>query len=178
MKIYLTTDTHFSHDKMVEYCGRQNNFNELIWKGFNVITDKDILIHLGDFCIGNDVENHRHLSDLLKCKKILVKGNHDRKSDNWYLEHGWDFVCYKFQNNFFGKRILFSHIPSKDDGEFDINIHGHFHNNLHRLLEGKFVVDGEKERNQEDLLKLTNKHKLLAIENTNYKPVLLEKFIN
>jgi len=35
-----------------------------------------------------------------------------------------------------------------------------------------------KERNMVHLSLLTPKHKLLAIENTKYQPVLLESFIN
>jgi len=180
MKVYLITDTHFNHDKMVEYCGRPKDFEDLIYKSLKSLPADCILIHLGDICIGNDDVVHRHINQATGAtiKKILVKGNHDRKSNNWYLEHGWDFVCDKFEDTYFGKKIMFSHVPTVDDGEFDINIHGHFHNTLHRLLEGKFVVDGEKERNERDLRVLTPKHKLLAIEYTDYKPVLLEDFIN
>jgi len=161
---------------MVEYCGRPENFETLIWKELFRLKTEDILIHLGDICIGKDDEIHQNIRQI-SCKKILVKGNHDRKSNNWYLEHGWDFVCDKFQDTYFGKKIMFSHVPAVDDGEFDINIHGHFHNTLHRLLEGKYVVDGEKERNERDLKVLTPKHKLLAIEYTDYKPVSLENFL-
>lgn len=74
-----------------------------------------------------------------------------------------------FLDTYFGKRILFSHRPQKDDGGFDINIHGHFHNNLNPSLENK---------EEKKLLSiLTKKHKLLSIEENNYQPVLLEKFI-
>ncbi len=65
MKIYITTDTHFDHANMIKYCGRPENFNEIIWKGLEQIKNNDILIHLGDLCIGNDVENHFHLRGLL-----------------------------------------------------------------------------------------------------------------
>jgi len=44
-------------------------------------------------------------------------------------------------------------------------------------LEGRYVIEGEKERNEIDLANLTPKHKLLAIENTNYQPVLLKSFL-
>jgi len=177
MKIYITTDTHFDHANMIKYCGRPENFNEIIWKGLEQIKNNDILIHLGDFCIGNDVENHFHLRGLLlKCKKILVRGNHDRKSDSWYLKHGWDFVCEQFRNTYFGQDILFSHTPKPDSG-YDINIHGHFHNQLPRLLKGEWAVDDEEKRNHYDLKALNPKSKLLALEETNYQPVNLEKFI-
>lgn len=177
IKIWIITDTHFGHAAMVPYCGRPIDFGEKILKNLNVVGPDDILIHLGDFCIGNDLIWHQMFMERVKGKKWLVRGNHDHKSNSWYLANGWDFVGDKFLNKFFGKNILFSHAPTKDVGLFDINLHGHFHNSLHRLLEGKFIVDGEKERNEVDLAALTPKHKLLAIENTNYQPVLLDKFI-
>ncbi len=177
MKIYLITDTHFGHDKMVKYCGRPADFANKIIDGLEVIKEDDVLIHLGDFCIGNELSYHEFFMNNTKGKKWLIKGNHDHKSNSWYLDHGWDFVGEHMYDFYFGKKILFSHAPKKWDGYYDINIHGHFHNTLHRLLEGKYVVDGEKERNKEDLAVLTDKHKLLAIEYTDYKPVLLENFI-
>ncbi len=179
-RIWITTDTHFGHDKLVEYSGRPENHSELVILGLQKNIDAgDTLIHLGDICIGKDEQWHNVLSNTLPgVKRILVKGNHDGKSNAWYLSHGWDFVCDKFEDTYFGKKIVFSHIPVKDDDEFDLNIHGHFHNNLHRLLQGDYRVEGEKERNMVHLSLLTPKHKLLAIENTKYQPVLLESFIS
>jgi len=49
---------------------------------------------------------------------------------------------------------------------------------LHRLQEGNWVVEGEKERNEEVLKILTSNHKLLAVEYTDYKPISLEKFLS
>lgn len=180
-KIYLITDTHLGHDAMVQYCGRPENHSDLILQNlFKVIREGDVLIHLGDFCIGKDADWHmRFFAGLRGVKTVLVRGNHDGKSNQWYLEHGWDFVCENFTDTYFGKKITFSHIPIL--GVQNLNIHGHFHNTLHRLLRKEFVVEGEKERNDKDfdLDKYdTNIYKLLAIENTDLKPVLLENWLN
>lgn len=165
---------------MEEYCNRPKNFEEIIIRELKKIK-MDVLIHLGDFCIGKDKYWHEQFMKILNCKKWLIRGNHDRKSDMWYSNQGWDWVGRYFQNRFFNKNVVFSHFPIRytDCGRdsFDINIHGHFHNNLHKLLDGKFVVEGEKERNAIDLANLSLHHKLLSIEETNYKPVDLEKFI-
>lgn len=188
MKIYLITDTHFYHDKMPLYCGRPDDFTELIGHNLSLVPFKedDVLIHLGDICIGHDEESHARFIAPLRCKKWLIKGNHDGKSNNWYISHGWDWVGYKFQDKFFGKNIMFSHTPERfvevnqalfGAGNFDINIHGHFHNMLPRLLKKEFISKEEEYRNTHDLANLTERHKLLAIEYTNYKPVLLENFI-
>ena len=170
MKIYLITDTHFYHDKMVPYCGRPENHTELIGENLlrvgRTMASYDVLIHLGDISVGNDEEAHRRFIEPLTCKKWLILGNHDNKSKTWYLQHGWDWVGQHMYNFFYGKKILFSHIPVKDDGYYELNIHGHFHNSDHR-------------KHEPELLAIQNpKQRLLAIEYTDYKPVLLENFIH
>jgi len=163
MKIYLTTDTHFNHKKLIEY-GRPEDFEERIWKGLKVINENDMLIHLGDVCIGDDEMINRRFTMNNGAKKVLVLGNHDHKSVKWYLEHGWDMVCERFDLKMYGKRIAFTHMPIAWDGYFDINIHGHFHNTDSRRYEEEFkkIMSGY--------------NKLLALEYTDYKPVNLEKF--
>jgi len=174
MSIFLTTDTHFGHQKMEEYCGRPRGFEFLIYNSFKCLTDQDLLVHLGDVCIENDEKWHLMFIQTLQCKKILIRGNHDKKSNGWYSRHGWDFVCESFSDTLFKKRILFSHTPSRDDGSFDINIHGHFHNNLERLKRKEWVTEGEEERNKHDLANLTEKHKLISLEMNNYQLTKLE----
>ena len=52
--IYFTSDTHFFHDKIVQYCYRPFKFtdemNEVIIERWNSrVTNKDTIYHLGDF---------------------------------------------------------------------------------------------------------------------------------
>ena len=165
-KIWIITDTHFNHRKLEEYAGRPSDFETRIMNNLKtMVGNNDLLIHLGDFCIGQDVYWHTEFHKL-PGRKVFVMGNHDQKSVNWYLNHGWYFVCHTFSLWYGGKKILFSHIPQEDKGHFDLNVHGHFHNTSHRSQEP-------------EIQKLYNpaKHKLLAIENTEYKPVLLDSFL-
>lgn len=169
MKIWLTTDTHFGHEKVKEYCGRPDNHESLIHEGLKRIPCGDLLIHLGDVCIGNDEKHHRKYIIPLDCKTLLIRGNHDKKSNGWYLEHGWDVVLDSAILETFGKRILFSHqpTPKKKAGEVDLNIHGHFHNKDFRL-------DEFTERYEYDPMF----HSRLAVELTKYQPVTLEHIVN
>lgn len=163
-KIWLITDTHFSHKKLIEW-GRPPDFEEKLWKGLSVIGDDDLLIHLGDFCIGNDAENHARFMEVVKCTKIFVRGNHDNKSDSWLYKAGWDFVCREYKNKHFGLHITFSHIPIKRN-ETSRNVHGHTHGNTHRDIEIQPFYD-------------TSFHIELAPETSNYMPVLLnQKLLN
>lgn len=170
MKFYLITDTHFNHKKIIEFCDRPENYEQLLFADMNNIPEDGVLLHLGDICIGRDAEVHEQYIMPLKCKKWLVKGNHDRKSNTWYYNHGWDVVVESMSIIQGGKHIFFSHKPivlPKTKSKYQaINIHGHFHNSDHRLYEP------EMQRI------LTPAHKLLAIEYTNYRSVPLDKLLN
>ncbi len=165
MKIFVISDTHFGHDKLVELSGRPVDFTGKI---FNNLSKQagDLLIHCGDFCIGNDDMWHDRFSNYTKDfkKKILIRGNHDNKSDSWYYDHGWDFVCTEFSNEYFGKRLLFTHKPVPLYEYIDFNIHGHMHGNKHRHT------------NEIDRW-YGNKHIDLAPEIRDYKAVNLEKLL-
>lgn len=162
MTLYVISDTHFGHNKMHDYCGRPVGFEETILSNIShTCRLDDVLIHLGDVCIYKDEYWHEKLMDARDCKKWLIKGNHDRKSNTWYLEHGWDFVADEIKFDMFGKILLLSHAPVLDRTDFDINIHGHLHNTLDRpeRLEG-----------------LTDRHRLIMCEH-DYRPVQLRRVV-
>lgn len=172
--IYVISDTHFNHESLISNGYRPKDFNERLDRNLKKLTKDDILIHLGDICMAKDSEAHEKYIKLLKCKKWLVRGNHDSHSNTWYLNHGWDFVCYKFQDKFFGKKILFTHVPQfrtksivelfYNAGNPDINIHGHLHDNNHRVKEMRIPYQ-------------KTFHSLVSVEQSDYKPVKLKKII-
>lgn len=168
MKYWIISDTHFDHKEMVEYCGRPKDFDVQIKKNLitlNLEHGGDVLIHLGDVCIGNDKENNEFIGHLKGLRKILVRGNHDAKTPHWYMQHGWDLCVDRFDMTYGGKRIAFTHIPVGWDGYFDMNIHGHLHAANHR-------------RNEEEIKKTLNSyHRLVALELSGYKSILLDKFL-
>lgn len=169
MKYWLITDTHFGHVAMHTYCGRPHNFeSKLILSVLRNVKEEDILVHLGDICIGNDDYWNRALKENCKGKMWLIRGNHDSKSTAWYMQRGWDFVGDFLIIKHFGKRIAFSHEPTIDAylvDCYDINIHGHLHNTNHRSA-------GITEE-----INKAYKLKLLAVENTGYQVVNLENFL-
>ncbi len=126
--LWVITDTHFNHHAMLKSCGRPENFMELICENWQkVVKPTDTVIHLGD-CAWRPEGMQRLLS--LPGKKVLVRGNHDDKSLEKYMEMGWDFACDSTVMRLSGITILFSHKP-RWWHRADINIHGHFHD-LHR----------------------------------------------
>lgn len=163
-KIWLITDTHFNHKKLIEY-GRPVDFEEKLKNNLKkMVFKEDILIHLGDVCIGLDKENNNWFKTEIGCKTWLLLGNHDNKSVTWYLNNGWDVVMKNMSICIHGKTVALSHYPMAWDGYFDVNIHGHFH-------------DTDKRRQKDFMNILSGYNKLLAVEHTDYKPVLLSKFI-
>ena len=134
MNYWLISDTHFNHTKLEEWGNRSGNWQDQIWNGLRLIPGNETLIHLGDICIGDDLEIHNAISSLI-CKKILVKGNHDKKSTTWYYDHGWDFVVDGFELLYNGHYLYFSHRPIYPFSHITWNIHGHTHGNMHRSEE-------------------------------------------
>jgi len=180
MNIYVIADTHFGHANMREYCGRPEGFERKLFRALSRLTTDDLLIHLGDVCIGHDAVQHEKWVRPLACRKWLVKGNHDRKSMVWYLNHGWDFASdFPIAVQVESKAVVLSHAPVDLSGRVrylnlcaqssDVvpycNVHGHFHNTNHRKYEPQY--NGI----------LTDRHRLVACEVDGYGPLSLNKIV-
>jgi calcineurin-like phosphoesterase family protein len=160
VKYWVITDTHFNHANLIKLGHRPADFEQQIIVSLSVIQAEDVLIHLGDVAMGQAGEGHtRFLTALPKeTRKILVIGNHDAKSNSWFLRQGWTWACKRFSGKYFGRKVKFSHEPSQVHYPY-VNIHGHTHGNGHRgeLLKGSIEV---------------------ALEKTGYRPLLLEELLN
>lgn len=179
MKFYITTDTHLGHKGIEVFCGRPKNFEQkILSRHKNTIGKLDTLIHLGDVSMQfknnysefNNKYWHAEFLSIPHKRAILVRGNHDKHSVNWYYEQGWDCVCDEMTLKIYGKILCFSHKPVVDSG-FDLNIHGHFHN----LPLGKVALY------EMELLKRvihSKKHLLLSLEKMNYTPINLQKLVH
>lgn len=157
-KTWIITDTHFNHTKMIELCGRPENFTEVIIKNWQkTVGDEDTVIHLGDV-IFNRAGELKDINASLPGRKILIRGNHDMERSHWYTRRGFSVVCFGMVY----AHAYFTHKPAKILPEdCTVNIHGHLHNTSHR--------DAEYEQRPW--------HRLLALENENYAPVLLDSFL-
>lgn len=131
---WITSDTHFNHDVLVHENLRPPDNKKLIlseWK--RLIAKQDTLIHLGDV-IFYQYQELKGILDSVPCRKILTRGNHDKKTNGWYQRNGFDFVCD-------GMRLgeyYFTHKPE----DYLVNVHGHLH--LHDTIPGKVLISLEK----------------------------------
>lgn len=71
-KVFFTSDTHFYHTKIIEFCkrpfGNIEDMNETLTANWNsAVGPTDIVFHLGDFCLG-DSEKWNRLLDRLNGK--------------------------------------------------------------------------------------------------------------
>ena len=83
-KLFFTADTHFNHANIIKFCNRPfksvEQMNETLITNWNsVISEDDIVFHLGDFCLGGAAEWTK-LLDRLNGKIYLILGNHDLKN--------------------------------------------------------------------------------------------------
>lgn len=148
--LWVITDTHIGHKKMVQCCGRPENFSSLICRNWKkCVGDNDTVIHLGDIAWGTE-----NLERLLRLPghKILVRGNHDKLRTKEYMDKGFELVTDSLTMDFDGMKVLFSHKPMFSHTA-DINIHGHQHD-LHF----------------EDISKL---YLPLALEHMGYRPIAI-----
>jgi calcineurin-like phosphoesterase family protein len=159
---WITSDTHFLHKKVCDFCNRPYNFGALITKYWqHLIKPEDIVYHLGDVIFGNKKELEYFIKDL-PGTKVLVRGNHDKShSDNFFIGAGFDIVCKEIHV----KNFILSHKPVLID-EGKINIHGHFHNMSKSHWEPNLVSV------------LTDRHYLYSLENAKYKPGILKDHLN
>jgi len=162
VKIWVTSDTHFGHNKMVERGYRPPGFEGIIASEWDKHIGRggDMVIHLGDYIL-NPAWNDEILA-LNGYPQILLRGNHDKKSLNWYMNHGFDLALDRMSFQMFGVLITFSHEPlDPDENDFDLNIHGHLHEGTHR---GAVPDDGM--------------HYLISLEQTNFRPLTLAYIVN
>lgn len=114
--IYLTSDLHFNHKNIIEYCNRPFNsveeMNKTLIANWNkTVTPTDTVYVLGDFILGA-ADQTKAILERLNGKIILVRGNHDSKAklaiysslgmeikDIAYLEYkGRFFIMCHFPN--------------------------------------------------------------------------------
>jgi calcineurin-like phosphoesterase family protein len=84
MKTFIVADTHFRHENIIKYSGRPfktvEEMDEQMIKRWNSRVGKDdLVIHLGDFALGNK-EEVSEIRNKLNGNIILLKGNHDHRS--------------------------------------------------------------------------------------------------
>lgn len=170
MKFY-TSDLHFNHTKIIEYCNRPfNNIedmnNTIVNNWNNKVSSKDDVYILGDFGFLKGSEANKFLS-LLNGNKYLIIGNHDiflkdKSFDKSLLK---DISYYREIKDNKRKVVLFHYPIFHWNGLYYNSIHlfGHVHNS------------GDFYNNVPDFFK--NKAFNVGVDVNNFQPVSLEEIL-
>lgn len=139
---WVIADTHFNHEKIIDYCDRPFSTVEemnkyIISKWNSVVNSNDIVYHLGDFALHSNKEVVTNLVNELNGSIILIRGNHDRFGKQKYLECGF-LAVYK---SLVIDNYILSHRPEPlgELNDYVTNIHGHIHNYEQDLDEDKYI---------------------------------------
>ncbi|MCM1260623.1 MAG: phosphoesterase [Staphylococcus sp.] len=158
-KIWLCADFHFGHHKIIEYCNRPfkntTEMNNTLIKNFNNVVGKnDVVFILGDLSWLNR-KSTTQIVKSLNGFKYLIKGNHDRKGNQYYRDMG--FMEVYDHPIFLNKNVVLSHEPINIKDAKIINIHGHTHHLDSGFGNGNNIS--------------------VSVEKTNYRPVLLNNYL-
>jgi len=163
--IWITSDTHFCHDNIIQYCGRPFGnaelMNEALVENWNsVIKPGDKVYHLGDVAIGKGYTDELpSIMGKLHGSKRLIVGNHD---DIPYLSKGGWFKKVMLWRVFTEYNLLLTHVPVHPSSIHErivvnggVNVHGHIH--THESPDGPYIN--------------------VCVEKTNYTPIHLEDIV-
>lgn len=139
MSIYFTSDTHFGHKNIIQYCDRPfantHEMERVLVRNWNdKVLPTDTVYHLGDFAFAKRSEVERLLAEL-NGTKVLIKGNHD--SSQTRGARGWAAVVPSLRIclHMLGE-VLLQHKPGK------AMLHGHTHSGPLERLNGRSLDVG------------------------------------
>lgn len=136
-EIYLISDTHFAHRKIIEYEDLHRPFSSilehdecLIQNWNDTVSERDVVYHLGDVCF--NLKRFHEIFPLLNGKKKLVMGNHDLFGVDEYRKYFDEIYGVKplrIREEGFECSAVLSHMPihPMSASRWGWNIHGHLH---------------------------------------------------
>ncbi|MBU0791872.1 MAG: phosphoesterase [Gammaproteobacteria bacterium] len=82
-QVYFLADNHFGHENIIKYCNRPfssvGEMDSVMIERWNwAVRPKDIVYHLGDFCLGNQETAFKYFKRL-NGRIYVVPGGHDKR---------------------------------------------------------------------------------------------------
>jgi len=172
-KTWVYSDPHFYHHnicKFTNYDGTKVRpwddaevmTNDMIDWYNEMVSPEDRVYFLGDIAFKNS-DMHRSVGRM-NGRKVLVPGNHDPTKMRQYFELFDDVRGYVVKKGF-----IMSHIPihSGSLSRWELNIHGHLHNNTVK----KPLEYGDKLEEDDP------RYYCVCVERTNFRPKLLDDIL-
>lgn len=138
--IYITSDTHFNHDRQFIYnprgyktCEKMNQVQIEKWN--HTIKKNDIVYMLGDFFLSDNLDFVKQTLSKLNGKIHLIIGNHDTQSKLELYEQCPNIVeiVWATQIEYKGRKFYLSHYPTltadlnSNPDNCVFNLYGHTH---------------------------------------------------
>ena len=141
--LWFFGDPHFHHANIIKYSKRPfkhvTEMNDTIIQNINdVVTERDLLYCLGDWCWAYDKRQllriARELRDRIKCRDVrLIYGNHDREEIKSVFTTARDMERVKYNDNGEQQEIVLCHYAMRvwnksHHGAW--HLYGHSHGSL------------------------------------------------
>lgn len=162
-RTWVYSDPHFYHDNICRFTNFDgtkvrpwddaNQMTEEMVEWYNeLVDDQDRVYILGD--VAFNASKLREVVSRLKGRKCLVPGNHEPTKMRRYFDVFDDVRGYVVKKGF-----IMSHIPihTQSLARWQLNIHGHLHNN---------TVEGD------------DRYYCACVERTNFRPILLDQILD
>lgn len=141
-KIFVVSDTHFGHSNILNFMDKDGHrfrgslfssvqeMNETMVENWNsVVSDQDIVYHMGDVYFGNPKDAEKYISRLNGRKRLLL-GNHDDGKCAVLQKHFQKIGLWRMFPEF---NVLLTHVPvhesTLNEKKSRFNLHGHIHQN-------------------------------------------------
>lgn len=130
---YFISDHHFGHENIIRYCDRPFSCADemdrhMVERWNATVKPEDEVFYVGDFSFRSVEETEAILAEL-HGTKILIMGNHDRRTAGAYTRMGFA-AChqeYRYVIPEIGRSVTLAHHPSFGPKAPQILIHGHSH---------------------------------------------------
>lgn len=180
-RLFFTSDTHFNHFKIAEYCNRpftsREEMNKALIDNWNKVVPKNgIVIHCGDFMLNHSLKNEKDydkIANKLNGTIYLVRGNHDiiRLRDNYQTKNHIVWVGDILNIEIGGQKIIASHYPLLCFPA-QYNVFGHVH-----TLEDGNVYGPDSPFS--DFLKICEYRQYdVGVDKNGYKPVAWKEIVS
>lgn len=138
MKTYITSDLHFCHKSILNFCPESRarypdveTMTEMMIQEWNeIIHPTDKVYILGDVAFCN-AEEAATIVNQLNGVKVLVAGNHDTKLlKNEYFRKCFAEIHNYLEISYNGTHVVLCHYPFREWNRMhrgSINFHGHLH---------------------------------------------------
>lgn len=177
-RVWATSDTHFNHANICAYSGRPfasiGQMNEALIAYWNsVVEPNDIVIHMGDFAMGD----RSLIPDILfrlNGHITMIAGNHDNKRDDrYYMEVIREPAVLKYQD----LTIELRHNPAKVRGLGDIAFCGHVHEKWAYKAKGEIAPEYLTREHSDPAFEVLVPTYNVGVDVRNYLPQLIEQIL-